>query len=122
VVLTLDEDSDTFSERPLEHSVPRRIAELEAPEGSPERGALRTTFGYVHTAAYSEALALVARPGPDEPLDDARNLDALGRLAQAGKLYGTFLPGEVIDLGVAPGYLDAVRRFATGEATWRELP
>ncbi len=121
VVLSLDEDSDTDLDHPFAPLVPRKIAELEAPGAAPRSGDVRTTFGFIHTAAYSEALGLLARPEPDAPLDDSKNLEALGRLADQGKLFGTFLPGEVVDLGVAPGYLEAVRRFAAGTAAWRDL-
>ena len=47
---------------------------------------------------------------------------ALARLAAAGGLYGVLLPGEVVDLGSLPGYLDAVRRFLDHRAALRGLP
>ncbi|HEV8321551.1 MAG TPA: sugar phosphate nucleotidyltransferase [Myxococcota bacterium] len=122
VDLLEEEDHDTLNDRPPDPGVPRRIAAVYSGDTPPAPGELRTTFGLVETAAYIEALALVARPGEGSPLDDDRYLDALNRLAGEGRLYGTMLPGEVLDLGVPAGYQDAVRRFALGEARWRDLP
>ncbi len=105
---------------------PRRIVKVEAPAGPPTAREVRTTFGYIHTEACTEALERACRPESgaagvktNAPLDDRRYLDALNWLASAGTLYGVMLPGEVLDLGVAPGYLDAARRFAAGEAHLR---
>lgn len=102
---------------PTEIAVPRRIAGVLPPR--PGEAELRTTFGFVHTERMQEALDHVARV--NGRLDDGRYPGALDRLARAGGLYGVLLDGEIVDLGVVPGYLDAARRFAAGEARLRGL-
>jgi hypothetical protein len=52
--------------------------------------------------------------------DDTRVEAILGRLAAAGLLFGVELSPEVLDLGVRPGYDDAVARFSAG-ARWRSV-
>ncbi len=101
----------------------RRISRVAPPPGvsGPLPHALRTTFGTIHTPAYSEVLDRLARPGPGALLADTGMIAALDALAAQGDLFGVLLPGEVIDIGHAAGYLDAARRFATGEARWRGL-
>jgi hypothetical protein len=100
---------------------PLRLAGILPPTAPPAPGEVRTTFGYIHTAACTAALSRAARPAEGQSLDDRRYLDALNLLCAAGQLFGVMLPGEVLDLGIVPGYLDAARRFATGEAALRGL-
>jgi UTP--glucose-1-phosphate uridylyltransferase len=98
-----------------------RVVSVEAPSGPPARGEIRTTFAAVHTAEFVHLLDEVARPIAGGPLDDRQLVGALDRLAGAGRLSGVFLPGEVLDLGVPAGYLDAAARFATGRARLVDL-
>jgi UTP--glucose-1-phosphate uridylyltransferase len=98
----------------------RRIVGVEAPRTTVEPEEWRTTFAAIHTAALTAALDADGRRD-DSTLDDARLVEVLDRLARAGRLYGAALPGEVIDIGSAAGYLDGARRFATGEARFVEL-
>lgn len=91
----------------------------------PQRGVpgeLLTTFGQIQTAALDAAIEDCCRRHPAAPLADDGLLAALARLAAAGGLYGVLLPGEVVDLGSLPGYLDAVRRFLDHRAALRGLP
>jgi UTP--glucose-1-phosphate uridylyltransferase len=99
---------------------PLPICAVGPARGAP--GELLTTLGQIHTTALGDAIEACCRPHRDGPLADGGFLNALDRLARAGKLYGTVLSGEVIDLGSLPGYLDAVARFATGARTFRGLP
>jgi UTP-glucose-1-phosphate uridylyltransferase len=99
---------------------PCRILRVEPGGGPPRPGEVRTTFGTLHTPAFSAALDRAAR-SPAGPLDDRRLLAALNLLAAAGELYGVVLTGEILDLGILPGYLDAARRFAGGEAGLRGM-
>jgi UTP--glucose-1-phosphate uridylyltransferase len=91
----------------------------------PQRGApgeLVTTFGQIHTPALDAAIAACCRRHPAAPLADAGLPTALAQLAAAGGLYGVLLPGEIVDLGSLPGYLDAARRFLDHRAALRGLP
>lgn len=85
-------------------------------------GELLTTFGQIQTAALDAAIDDCCRRHPGAPLADDGLLSALAQLAAAGGLYGALLPGEVVDLGSLPGYLDAVRRFLDHRAALRGLP
>jgi UTP--glucose-1-phosphate uridylyltransferase len=87
-----------------------------------EADELLTTLGQIHTPALGVAIESLCRAHRGAPLEDARFIAALDHLAREGRLYGTLLPGEVIDLGSLPGYLDAAARFATGAAALRGLP
>ena len=84
------------------------------------RAELCTVFAGIHAPAYVEAVERIARVG--EVLVDSRHLDALGHLAQGGRLFGHALTGEILDLGNPTQYGEAARRFATGEAAFRGLP
>lgn len=93
-----------------------------------------TTFGQISTPALDRAITAHCRSGknaalpslPSFPLfplfDDTNFLAALDDLAAAGELYGVLLPGEILDLGTLPGYLDAVARFLSGAARLRGIP
>ncbi|MCO4769360.1 MAG: NTP transferase domain-containing protein [Deltaproteobacteria bacterium] len=72
----------------------------------------RSTFAVLRCAAHQRLIDAA-------PPDDARMPALLSELARQGLLFGATLGGEVVDLGVRPGYDDAVRRFTTGEAAWR---
>jgi len=85
-------------------------------------GELLTTFGQLQTAAFDAAIESCCRRHPAGPLADDGLLAALAQLAAAGGLYGVLLPGEVVDLGSLPGYLEAVRRFLDHRAALRGLP
>lgn len=85
-------------------------------------GEIQTTFGQIHTLALDEAIASCCRPRPDVPLADSGLIHALHRLARKGLLFGTFIPGEVIDIGSLAGYLDAAGRFLNRRANLRGLP
>jgi UTP-glucose-1-phosphate uridylyltransferase len=85
-------------------------------------GELLTTFGQIQTAAFDAAIESCCRRHPAGPLADDGLLAALAQLAAAGGLYGVLLPGEVVDLGSLPGYLEAVRRFLDHRAALRGLP
>ena len=87
-----------------------------------EPGELLTTFGQIHTTALGEAINACCRVRPEAPLADDGFVHALQLLASTGKLYGVLLPGEVIDLGSLPGYLDAAGRFLSRRAGLRGLP
>ncbi len=87
-----------------------------APTARPLPGELRTMFAVVQDRRFDERLAAASFGGAPE--DDAL-LPLLDALAREGELFGTLLPGEVLDLGVGPGYLEAARRFAAGEARLR---
>ena len=90
------------------------------PTRPPAPGEVRTAFAVVQDARYDALLERIARRGAT--YDDTALTGVLDTLAREGQLSGTLLPGELLDLGVAPGYLDAARRFATGEARLRDLP
>jgi len=85
-------------------------------------GELLTTFGQIQTGALDAAIEACCRRHPGAPLADEGLVAALARLAGQGGLYGVLLPGEVVDLGSLPGYLDAVRRFLDHRAALRGLP
>lgn len=106
--------------RALRPGTPLPIRRLVSTSGPAQPGELRTTFGEVQGAALGRLLHQEGR-GADGRLDDRAYFTILNRLAQAGQLFGTVLPGEVLDLGTAAGYRDAARRFGAGEATLREL-
>lgn len=95
----------------------RRLVPQSAPAAP---GELRTTFGEVQGVALGRLLHSQGRL-PNGRLDDSAYYTLLNRLAQQGLLFGTVLPGEVLDLGTAAGYRDAARRFGAGEASLREL-
>jgi UTP-glucose-1-phosphate uridylyltransferase len=80
---------------------------------SPHGTATHTVFAEVRGEAHLRALAA-------GPLDDGRVLPLLQELARAGQLHGLPLTGEVLDLGVRAGYDDAVERFTSGTARWRD--
>ena len=80
---------------------------------SPDEVALHTVFAEVRGEAHRAALAA-------GPLDDARVLPLLDGLARRSQLFGLQLAGEVLDLGVRAGYDDAVARFTSGAARWRD--
>jgi UTP--glucose-1-phosphate uridylyltransferase len=103
---------------PLRPGEVRRIEQV-APPGAPGEPGLRTTFGTIHTRELSEVLERSARPAPGLPLSDGMLIEALNALCARGGLYGVMMPGEVLDLGHPAGYLDAARRFASGEARLR---
>lgn len=96
------------------------IRSLAPASGPAAPGELRTTFAEIQGLALARALDREGR-GADGKLVDAVYLQILNRMAEAGLLYGTLLPGEVLDLGTAAGYRDAARRFCAGEASLREL-
>lgn len=97
-----------------------RVVELGRPTGAP--GELLTTFGQLQTPALGRAIERCCRRQAGATLDDSGLLAALNELARAGELYGALLPGEVLDLGTLPSYLDASRRFLSGAGRLRELP
>ncbi|MBI5516157.1 MAG: hypothetical protein HY909_20400 [Deltaproteobacteria bacterium] len=103
----------------LAPGVATRLVGLRAPGGPLAPGELRTAFAVVQDARYDEALARAAALGH---AGDHALLPALQALAEGGHLAGTLLGGELLDLGVAPGYLDAARRFAAGEACFEGFP
>ncbi|MCB9526644.1 MAG: NTP transferase domain-containing protein [Myxococcales bacterium] len=73
----------------------------------------RTTFAEVRTPGHDALLV---------PGDDGSVGAALTDRAARGLLWGTRLPGEVLDIGVPAGYADAVARFADGRARWASRP
>ena len=87
-----------------------RIAKL-LPGAADSVGALHTGFGEVHGPPWIEAVAR-------GPLADRRTLELLNGLAADGLLHGVEIDGQLLDLGVAPGYADAKRRFGVGAGTW----
>lgn len=94
----------------------RQILRLEArPALVP--GATHTTFAEIRGPAHGAALSELIEGGADP--DEGINLALLNRLAAAGTLFGLVLGGDILDLGVMPGYTDAVARFESGEARWR---
>ena len=52
------------------------------------------------------------------PIEDRRTLDILQTLADEGLLTGVDV-GDVLDLGIPAGYLDATTRLQAGTFTWR---
>lgn len=72
-----------------------------------------TTFAVLRCPQHQEMLEAGNR-------DDTRVEAILGRLAAARLLFGVELSPEVLDLGVRPGYDDAVARFSAG-ARWRSV-
>jgi UTP--glucose-1-phosphate uridylyltransferase len=106
--------------RDLPGSVPLPIVELGPASGLADE--LVTTFGQVQTPAWSAALDRHCRRDGSGPLSDAGFLAALNDLAGRGGLYGTLLPGELVDLGTRAGYRGAVRRFSVATARLRGVP
>lgn len=101
---------------------PLRIARVrKLGVGGARPGELLTTFGQIETPKLREAISTHCRLRPDAPLEDAHLLAALDALGAEGGLYGVLLPGEVLDLGSLPGYLEALSRFLDGTARLREL-
>jgi UTP-glucose-1-phosphate uridylyltransferase len=104
----------------LLHSEPLPLCGVGPARGLP--GELVTTFGQIHTPALEDAIVECCRAQPGAPLADSAFVHALDRLARAKGLYGVLLPGQVLDLGSLPGYLDAATRFLSGAARLRGLP
>jgi UTP--glucose-1-phosphate uridylyltransferase len=104
----------------LAQESPLRITQVAAPADSVAPGEWRTTFAAIHTRSLRDALDAGAR-GADGTLDDARLVRVLDELARAGRLYGASVDGEVMDVGLLSGYLDAARRFAAGAARFADL-
>lgn len=95
----------------------RPPAEIERPAQT-----LWTTLAQVHTTTARTAIEAVCRTDPRQPLDDRHLLGALNQLAERGQLQGALLPGEVLDLGTLPGYLDATQRLAAGRVDLLSIP
>jgi UTP-glucose-1-phosphate uridylyltransferase len=100
---------------------PLRIREVGPKLGVPDE--LCTTFAQIQSPAMTRAIEARCRTGSTSgaPLDDSQLVPALNELSAGGALYGVLLPGEIIDLGNMPGYLDAARRFLSGTARLRGL-
>jgi hypothetical protein len=75
----------------------------------------RTTFAELRGARHNALLQ-------QGPADDHRVLEVLHRLATENQLFGSLLPGPVLDLGVMPGLLHAEQSFLTKTAHWRITP
>ena len=81
-------------------------------------GRLFTTFAEIRDRRFMEALDRVV-PANVGPNVDGYCLDVFNRLAADGAYAGVMVD-DIVDLGILPGYRDAVERFEDGRACWQE--
>ena len=101
-------------------STPLPIVGLQPACGHP--GELLTTFGQVQTPAWNQALDRHGRDADTGTLQDAGFLSALNALAAEAGLFGTLIPGQILDLGTLSGYAAAVQRFSVASSRLRDVP
>lgn len=104
----------------LPTATPLPIVSLRPSQGRPDE--LLTTFGQIQTPAWDAALDRYCRDPLISVLRDGGFLAALNALAAAGGLWGTLLPGDLLDLGSLAGYAAAARFFSVAGCRLRGLP